>query len=89
MNTATMVNSTTVYCGLNCGDFEFERDRHYWRMFICQRIKGCFYLGNVESGFNIIAHKDADKAIISFDELKNITIFNLIRPTYINLKDIV
>lgn len=82
------MNSITVYCG-NGGDWEYERDRVWWIIWIDKNIPGCWRIGSgTEVGFKIIPHKDADKAIIEFDDPHHAVIFALKKPEYITAKHI-
>lgn len=69
----TDLKSITIYCG-NGGDYEFERDRHWWRVWIEQNI--------TQSPFVIKPHKDGDKAILVFEADKWHYIFLLKAPEY-------
>lgn len=73
------MNSVTVFCG-NGGDYEYERDRARWELWINKHISGCWTVGHVTVGFKIIPHRDADKAIIEFDVPDNATLFALKCP---------
>ena len=82
------MNSVTVYCG-NGGDWEYERDRVWWSIWIDRNIPECWKIGSsMTAGFKIIPHKDADKAIIEFDDPHNAVIFTLKKPEYIRYKHI-
>ena len=67
-------HSVVVYCG-NGGDYEFERDRNLWRLWVKQNI--------TSDHFIVIPHEDADKAIIVFEASKWVTIFRLKSPEFI------
>lgn len=69
-----------VYCG-NGGDWEFERDRIYWRQWIYENIPACEH-------FVIKPHEQADKAYLIFEAEKWNTIFLLQAPQYISQKHI-
>lgn len=71
----------TVYCG-NGGDYEFERDRAWWRLWIENNMPGC-------GPFIIKPHKDADKAYIIFEASKWNSIFLLKAPQFISQKHII
>jgi len=80
------MNKVTVYCG-NGGDYEYERDRAWWEIWISQNIPGCWRVDfNMRRtlGFKITPHRDADKAIIQFDNPRNATLFALKAPEYID-----
>lgn len=68
----------TVYCG-NGGDYEFERDRGWWRLWIQKNIPGC-------GPFVIKPHEEADKAYIIFEAAKWNSIFLLKAPEFITHK---
>ena len=72
------MRNITVYCG-NGGDYEFERDRHYWRLWINKYMPTC-------GPYVIIPHEDADKAYVIFEASKWNDIFLLIAPEYISNK---
>lgn len=80
------MNQIVVNCG-NGGDFEFERDRAYWSIWISKNIPNCkintdrFY---GPEGFRITPHTDADKAIVEFDDPYNLIIFCLKKPDYVD-----
>ena len=78
------MNKITVYCG-NGGDYEYEVNRAWWEMWIAQNISGCRRINYATIGFKITPHRDADKAIIEFDDQPNITLFALKAPQYIHL----
>jgi hypothetical protein len=67
-----------VYCG-NGGDYEFERDRAWWRKWIEQNLVGC-------GPFVIKPHEEADKAYIIFEAEKWNSIFLLKAPQFISHK---
>lgn len=78
------MNTVTVYCG-NGGDYEFECDRARWAGWIAQHIPGCWRVGfYTTEGFKIITHKEADKAIIHFDDPHNAILFALKAPQYMH-----
>lgn len=78
------MNKVTVYCG-NGGDYEFERDRVRWNIWIAEHIPECGRVGYyTTAGFKITPHRDADKAIIQFDNPRNATLFALKAPEYIH-----
>lgn len=79
-----VMNSVVVYCG-NGGDYEYERDRANWIVWIDQNISGCWRIGLWCVGFSITPHLDADKAIVKFDDPHNAVIFALKKPEYIHL----
>lgn len=82
------MNSVIVYCG-NGGDWEYERDRVWWSIWIDMNIPECWKIGySTTVGFKIIPHRDADKAIIEFDDPHNAVIFVLKKPEYIRYKHI-
>lgn len=64
-----------VYCG-NGGDYEFERDRLYWREWIRQNMPKC-------GPFVIKPHEEAHKAYIIFEAERNNSIFLLKAPQFI------
>lgn len=64
-----------VYCG-NGGDWEFERERHYWRKWIERNI--------TTDPFVIKPHEEADKAIVIFEASKWDSFFILKKPEYIS-----
>lgn len=81
-----MIEEIVVYCG-NGGDYEFERDRFYWRCWL------------TDHGFNhnVVPHKEGDKAIIQLYNANehDVLMFNLKAPNkfnddipYITRKDI-
>lgn len=72
-------NKVWVYCG-NGGDYEFEKDRHYWHLWIQNHLPGERYV--------IIPHQEADKAWVIFEAGKNISFFALKAPYYIEFKHI-
>ena len=77
------MNSVTVYCG-NGGDYEYERDRAWWEIWIAQNIPGCWRVSFYTTiGFKVTPHKEANKAIIEFDDPHNATIFALKAPQWI------
>lgn len=79
------MNKVTVYCG-NGGDFEYERDRAWWEIWIDRNIPDCWRVSFYTTvGFKITPHKEADKAIIEFDNPHNATLFALKAPQYIHL----
>jgi len=68
--------SVVVYCG-NGGDWEFERERYFWRKWIEK---------NVTPGpFVIKPHEEADKAIVTFEADKWDSFF-VLKKTRIYLK---
>lgn len=70
----------TVFCG-NGGDYEFERDRAYWRKWIEQNIPN-------SGPFVIKPHEEADKAYIIFEAGRWNDIFLLQAPEYISWRHI-
>jgi hypothetical protein len=70
----------TVYCG-NGGDYEFERDRAWWRIWVNQ------HMPNADP-FIIVPHEDADKAYIIFEAAKWNPIFLMQAPEFISSKHI-
>ena len=77
------MNSVVVYCG-NGGHYEYERDRANWIVWIDRNISGCWRIGLQCVGFGITPHRDADKAIVEFDDPRNAVIFALKKPEYIH-----
>ena len=77
------MNSVVVYCG-NGGDWEYERERVNWIVWIDQHIPGCCRIGIHGVGFRITPHRDADKATVEFDDLHNAVVFALKKPEYIH-----
>lgn len=78
------MNSVVVYCG-NGGDWEYERDRVQWNIWIANNIAGCWRVGfYTTEGFKITPHREADKAIVEFDDPHNAVIFALKKPEYIH-----
>lgn len=65
-----------VNCG-NGGDYEFERDRHLWKLWIKQHIT------NTEP-FVVKPAEEADKALVIFEAERYNTIFLLKAPEYIS-----
>lgn len=74
------MNPITVYCG-NGGDYEFERDRHYWRLWIENRIPN-------SGPFVVKPHEEGDKAYVIFEAEKWNDIFLLQSPEFIEWKHI-
>ena len=71
----SLVTGIEVWAGPD--DFAFERDRCLWLNWIADNI--------VPAGFTVNAHpNDAYKAIVTFDDPKWNTIFQLKAPQYIN-----
>ena len=78
------MNKITVYCG-NGGDYEYECDCIRWNIWIAEHIPGCRRVGFYTTrGFRITPHREADKAIIEFDNPHNATLFALKAPQYIH-----
>lgn len=76
---ALETNKVWVYCG-NGGDFEFEQERVYWRLWIENNIPN--------EPFVILPHNDADKAWVIFEAGKNVSFFSLKAPYWIEYKHI-
>ena len=69
------MKNITVYCG-NGGDYEFERDRALWRLWINENMPKAH-------PFVIKPHEDADKAYIIFEAERWNDIFILQAPEFI------
>lgn len=64
----------SVYCGSD--DWEFERDRHWWRVWITNEV--------TNTPFVIIPDEvDASKAFVIFEAGRYDTLFALRKPEYI------
>lgn len=76
---ALETNRVWVYCG-NGGDFEFEQDRAYWAIWIENNMPN--------ERFVILPHDEADKAWVIFEAGRNISLFALKAPYYIEYKHV-
>ena len=76
---ALETNRVWVYCG-NGGDYEFERDRHYWRLWLTHNMPNEHVV--------IIPHDEADKAWIIFEAGRLVSFFALKAPYYIEYEHI-
>ncbi len=71
--------SVKVVCG-NGGDYEYYQDHYYWTMWIKNNI--------VADKFDIKPGKEADQAIVYFDDNQLDLIFALKAPQYITYNEI-